>query len=160
MTPLIHHLKLVWEIHLSRIWLITRSFPVSSLSQCCQIIGRVIHMFKSSPNLYWVGHLQLSFHSVSAFPVSKVQLSHTLFHFQTLLLISCHWWEIHQGSPVTSLVPSTSSHHPGLRLRNYSVPWSLLTSMASFSLSTVSLHHWPLIERFHWLFDTKSFIHN
>jgi hypothetical protein len=50
MTPPIHHLKPVWEIHLSLIRLITRSFPVSSLSQCCQIIGCVIHMFKRSPS--------------------------------------------------------------------------------------------------------------
>jgi hypothetical protein len=33
---------------------------------------------------------------------------------------------------VTSLVPSTSAHYPGLRLRNHSVPWSLHASMASF----------------------------
>jgi hypothetical protein len=48
MTPPIHYLKLVWEIHLSLIRFATRSFPVSSLSQCCQIIGYVIHMFKRS----------------------------------------------------------------------------------------------------------------
>ena len=33
---------------------------------------------------------------------------------------------------MTSLVPSTSSHYPGLRLRNYLVPWDLHASMASF----------------------------
>jgi len=73
--------------------LITRSFHVLSLSQCCQIIGRVIHMFKSCPSetSIWVSHLQLSINSVSAFPVSKFQLPHTLFHFQTQLLILCHW---------------------------------------------------------------------
>jgi len=125
--------------------LITRSFHVSSLSQCYQIIGRVIHMFKSclSETSIWVGHLQLSFHFVSAFPVSKVQFPYTLFHLQTLLLISCYWWEIHQGHPMMSLVLSTSAHYPESRLRNYLVPWSLHASMASFSLSTVGLHHWP-----------------
>jgi hypothetical protein len=50
MTPAIHHLKPVWEIHLSIIRFATRSFPVLSLSQCCQIIGCVIHMFKRSPS--------------------------------------------------------------------------------------------------------------
>jgi hypothetical protein len=33
---------------------------------------------------------------------------------------------------VTSFVPSTSTHYPESRLRNYSVPWSLHASMASF----------------------------
>ena len=82
------------------------------------------------------------------------------FTNQTLLLISCHWWGIHQGPPVTSLVPSTSAHYPGLRLRNHLVPWSLHASMASFSLSTVGLHYWPLIERFRRVFDISSFIHS
>ena len=89
-----HPLFIIWSRFEKSICLsydsITRSFHVSSLIQCCQIIGRVFHMFKSSPNLDWVGHLQLYFHSVLAFPVSKVQLSHSLFHLQTLLLISCH----------------------------------------------------------------------
>ena len=47
-TPPIHYLKLVWEIHLSLIRFATRSYSKLSLSQCCQIIGRVIHMFKRS----------------------------------------------------------------------------------------------------------------
>jgi hypothetical protein len=33
---------------------------------------------------------------------------------------------------VTIFVPSTSAHYPESRLRNYLVPWSLHTSMASF----------------------------
>jgi hypothetical protein len=33
---------------------------------------------------------------------------------------------------MTSLVPLTSTHYPGSRLRNYLVPWSLHASMASF----------------------------
>ena len=48
--PPILYLNPVWEIHLSLIWFATRSFPVSSLSQCFQIICRVIHMFKRSPS--------------------------------------------------------------------------------------------------------------
>jgi hypothetical protein len=48
MTPPIHYLKLVWEIHLSLIQFATRSYPMSSLSQYYQIIGHVIHMFKRS----------------------------------------------------------------------------------------------------------------
>jgi len=160
--PLIHHLKPVWEIHLSLIRFDYKVFP------CVVFESMLPNHWSCHPyvqelfvwNLYWVGHLQLSLHSVSAFPVSIVQLPHTLFHFQTLLLISCHWWGIHQGLHVTSLVPSTSAHYPGLRLRNLSVPWSLHASMASFSLSTVDLHYWSLIERFRWLFDINSFIHS
>ena len=160
--PLIHHLKPVWEIHLSLIRFNYKVFP------CVVFESMLPNHWSCHPyvqelsiwNLYWVGHLQLYLHSVSAFPVSIVQLPHTLFHFQTLLLISCHWWGIHQGPPVTSLVPSTSAHYPGLRLRNLLVPWSLHASMASFSLSTVDLHHWSLIERFRQLFDISSFIHS
>jgi hypothetical protein len=33
---------------------------------------------------------------------------------------------------VTSFVPSTSSHYPESRLRNYFIPWSLHASMAGF----------------------------
>ena len=32
--------------------------------------------------------------------------------------ISCRWWGIHQGPPSTSLFLSTSTHYPGIRLRN------------------------------------------
>ena len=160
--PLIHHLKPVWEIHLSLIRFDYKVFP------CVVFESMLPNHWSCHPyvqelsiwNLYWVGHLQLSLHSVSAFPVSIVQLPHTLFHFQTLLLISCHWWGIHQGPPVTSLVPSTSAHYPGLRLRNLLVPWSLHVSMESFSLSTVDLHHWSLIEIFRRLFDINSSIHS
>ena len=65
-------------------------------------------------------------------PCVQSNLQTTLFHFQTLLLISCHWWGIHQGPPVTSFVPLTSAHYPESRLRNYLVPWSLHASMAGF----------------------------
>jgi hypothetical protein len=33
---------------------------------------------------------------------------------------------------VTSLVPSTPTHYPETRLRNYLVPWNLHASMAGF----------------------------
>jgi hypothetical protein len=33
---------------------------------------------------------------------------------------------------MTSLVPSTSTHYPETRLRNYLVPWNLHASMAGF----------------------------
>ena len=134
MTPPIHHPKLVWEIHLSLIQFDYKVFP------CVIFESMLPNHWSCRPyvqelsiwNLYWVGHLQLSFHFVSAFPVSKILWLHVLFHFQTLLLISCHWWGIHQGPPVMSLVPSTSAHYPASRLRNYSVPWGLHASMASF----------------------------
>ena len=132
--PLIHHLKPVWEIHLSLIRFDYKVFP------CVVFESMLPNHWSCHPyvqelsiwNLYWVGHLQLSLHSVSAFPVSIVRLPHTLFHFQTLLLISCHWWGIHQGPPVTIFVLLTSAHYPKSRLRNYLVPWSLHASMASF----------------------------
>ena len=65
-------------------------------------------------------------------PCVQSNSHHTLFHLQNLLLISCHWWGIHQGPPVTSFVPSTSTHYPESRLINYLVPWSLHASMVGF----------------------------
>jgi hypothetical protein len=88
MTPPIHHLKPVWEIHLSLIRLITRSFPMSSLSQFCQIIGCVIHMFKRSPYETYI-ELAICSHPFSLCRPSLCP-SITLFHFQNLLLILCH----------------------------------------------------------------------
>ena len=39
------------------------------------------------------------------------------------------------------------------------VPWDLYDSMIySLTLNIVS-HHWPLIDRFHWVFNIKSSIH-
>ena len=144
MTPPIHLWSWFGKSICLSFDLITRFFHVSSLIQCCQIIGRVDHMFKSSPHLYWVIHLQLSFRFVLAFPVSKVQLPHTLFHFQTLLLILCHWWGIHKGPPVMSLVPSTPTHYPEMRLRNNLVPWNmqaLMVCLFTFNRGFTSLIH-------------------
>ena len=162
MTPPIRHPKLVWEIHLSLIRLDYQVFP------CVVFESMLPNHWSCRPyvqelsiwNLYWVGHLQLSFIPCrpSLCPKSKYHI--LCFTFKTLLLISCHWWGIHQGLPVTSLVLSTSAHYPELRLRNHLVPWSLHASMESFSLSTVGLHHWPLIERFHRVFDINSFMHS
>ena len=130
MTPPIHHLKPVWEIHLSLSRFSTRSFPVSSLSQCCQIIGRVIHMFKRSPYETYIESAICNY----PFSLCRPSLcpSPTLFHFQNLLLISCHWWGIHQGPPVTSFVPLNSTHYPETRLINSLVPWSLHALMTGF----------------------------
>jgi hypothetical protein len=69
MTPPIHHLKSVWEIHLPLIRLITRSFNVSSLSQYYQIIGRVIHMFKRSPSETYIES------AIYSYPVSPCRPS-------------------------------------------------------------------------------------
>ena len=52
----------------------------------------------------------------------QFQIIFILWSTLTLLLILCHWWGIHQGPPVTSLFLSTSTHHPGTRLRNHLVP--------------------------------------
>ena len=65
-------------------------------------------------------------------PCVQSNLKNTMFHSQNMLLISCHWWGIHQGPPVMSFVPSISTHYPESRLRNYLVPWSLHASMAGF----------------------------
>jgi hypothetical protein len=75
MTPSIHHLKLVWEIHLSLIRFSTRSFPGSSLSQCCQIIGRVIHMFKRSPSETYIES------AICSYPLSLCRPSLCLVQF-------------------------------------------------------------------------------
>ena len=68
-------------------------------------------------------------------PCVQSNLHHTLFHLQNMLLISCNWWGIHQGPPVTSLVPSTPTHYPETRLRNYLVPWNLHASIVGFLTS-------------------------
>ena len=46
----LHHLNPGWEIHLSLVRISTRSYLGSSLSQCCQVLGCVVHMFKRSSN--------------------------------------------------------------------------------------------------------------
>ena len=133
MTPPIHHLKPVWEIHLSLIQFATRSFPVSSLSQCFQLIGHVVHMFKRRPSKTYIESAICSYpFSLCRPSLCLIQLPHALFHLQNLLLILCHWWGIHQGPPVMIFVPLTSAHYLESRLRNYLVPWSLHASMAIF----------------------------
>jgi hypothetical protein len=131
MTPLIHHLNLVWEIHLSLIRFATRSFPISSLSQYYQIIGCVIHMFKRSPS-------ETSIKSaICSFPFSLCRPSLCPVQF-TSYSISPSKYVTHfmslmgDSPPVTSYVPSTSAHYLESRLRNIVVPWSLHASMVSF----------------------------
>ena len=75
MTPPIHHLKPVWEIHLSLIRFATRSFPMSSLIQCYQIIGHVIHMFKRSPSETYIES------AICKYPFSPCQPSLCLVQF-------------------------------------------------------------------------------
>jgi len=45
--------------------------------------------------------------------------------------VSCRWWGIHQGPPSKSLFLLTSTHYPGIRLRNQLLLWDLHASMAS-----------------------------
>jgi hypothetical protein len=68
-------------------------------------------------------------------------------------------WGIHQGPPSTSLFLSTSTHHPGIRLRNQLVPWDLHASMECLLASDgsfTSLTSYQMIPR---VFDLSSFIH-
>lgn len=73
--------------------------------------------------------------------------------------VSCRWWGIHQGPPLTSIFPLTSTHYPGLRLRNQLVPWDLHASMEGLLVSDsgfASLTPDRMIPR---MFDFSSSIH-
>ena len=76
---------------------------------------------KSKQALYQVVHLLLSIPTMSTFPMS-VLIIFILWYTLNLLLISCHWWGIHQGPPVTSLFPLTPTYYSGIKLRNHLVP--------------------------------------
>ena len=78
---------------------------------------------------------------------------------RTLFRVSCHRCGIHHGPPLTRLFLSTSAHHPGISLRNKLVPWDLYALMIDSLTLDIGSHHWPLIERFDWVFDIKSSIH-
>jgi hypothetical protein len=133
MTPPIHHLKPVWEIHLSLIRFATRSFPVSSLSQCCQIIGRVVHMFKRSPS---ETYFESAICSCPFFPCRP-----------SLCLVQFAKCSVSPSNYVThfvSLMGDTSrpscdefcsidfSSLSRIKTRNYLVPWNLHASMTCF----------------------------
>ena len=105
---------------------------MSSLSQCCQIIGRVIHMFKRGPSETYIESAiyccpfflcRPSLCSVQ-FEKYSVSPSKSVTHFVSLMRDT--------SRPSTSFVPSTSAHYPESRLRNSLVPWSLHASMAGF----------------------------
>ena len=77
-----------------------------------------------------------------------------------ITLVFCHWCGIHQSPTATSRFLSTSTHYPGIWLRNtLPVPWGLHTSMTSFSLPVKDWHHWPSTERLCMVFDNKKSIH-
>ena len=91
------------------------------------ICSREVHL---KPILSWPSAV---IHSLRVgLPCVQSNLHHTLFHLQNMLLISCHWWGIHQGPPVMGFVPLTSAHYPESRLRNSLVPWSLHALMVGF----------------------------
>ena len=61
------------------------------------ICSREVHLKPILSRPYAVVHsLRVSL------PCVQSNFHNTLFHLQNLLLISCHWWGIHQGPPVTS----------------------------------------------------------
>ena len=97
-------------------WVVSKSVLPSPWSYHSYVQEKFIQTY------CWVGHMQLSILTVLAFPMSISTYVHTLFHLQNLLLISFHWWGIHQGPPLMSLFPLTPTHYPGIRLRNHLVP--------------------------------------
>ena len=73
--------------------------------------------------------------------------------------VSCRWWGIHQGPPVTSVSLSTSTHYSGIRPRNQLVPWdlhALMESLLMFGSGLTSLTFDWMIPR---MFDFSSSIH-
>jgi hypothetical protein len=133
MTPPIHYLKPVWEIHLSLIQFASRSYPVSSLSQCCQIIGRVIHMFKRSSAETYIESTICSCPFSSCRPsLCPVQLtsysvspSKSVTHFVSLMgdtsRLSCDEFCSVDFSSLFRI-----------NIYKFLVPWNLHASMAGF----------------------------
>ena len=95
-------------------------------------------------------------------PIRKV--SHVWVSFitsnQVLFLVLCHWCWNHHGPPVTDLFLSTSTHYPGIRIRNL-VKYleACMPQWKVSSLSKVGFHQWPLIEIFYQVFNFKTSIH-
>ena len=75
------------------------------------------------------------------------------------VLVSCHWWGIHQGPPSTSMFVSTSTHYPGTRLRNQLVPWDLHASMAGIFTSDSGFTSLTPDRMIPWIFDFNSSSH-
>ena len=162
MTPPVCHLNLGWEIHLSLVWLSTRSYIGSSLSQCCQDHCCVIHMFKRSLALI---SLLLSWPSVviNFLPCRPSLCQFRIISYSGLFQI-CYLFHVIDGGYIKALLWWFLFCRLQLIIQNQDLEilWYLGACMPQWqvsSLSTVGLHHWPLIERFHRLFEFNSLIH-
>ena len=161
MTPPIHHLKSVWEIHLSLFQLITSSFHVSSLSQCYQIIGCFIHMFKSSLSETSIESAICSYPFTLCRPSLCPKSNCHILCFTFKLYYS---FRVIDGGYIKALLWWVLFRWIQLIIwkQDLEILWYLGTCMPQWqvsSLLTVGLHHWPLTEIFHQMFDLNSFIH-
>ena len=79
--------------------------------------------------------------------------------FYLLIHVSCWWWGIDHFPPSTSLFLSTSTHHPGIRPTNHSLPWNLHALM----VATLIFDNWftslTSDQKILWMFNFNSFIH-
>ena len=121
-----------------------------SSSQCCQVILSDVPIslkiiclkFTSCPVLCTDPHVLVLLWSLHHLP---------LFHVD--------WWRIHQCLPSADFILSTSAHHPGLKSRNFLVPRSLQSLVATvlvfnseFSSLSPNQVNLPV-------FDINTFIH-
>ena len=148
--PLIHHLKPVWEIHLSLIRFDYKVFP------CVVFESMLPNHWSCHPyvqelsiwNLYWVGHLQLSILSVSAFPVSSPTYIILCFTFKI-----CYSFHVIDGGYIKALLWRVLFRRLQLIIRkqDLEILWYLGTCMPQWKVSSLSIlgfHYWPLIRRF------------
>ena len=151
-----------WEIHLSLIWPSASSYLGSSLSQCCQDHFRVLHMFKRIPTLHKpsIESTICSYQFLPCRPsLCQFQIIFILWSTLNMLLISCHWWGIHQGPPLMSLFPSTPTHYLGIRLRNHPVSWNLHALMEGLLVSDNRFTSLTSDRMVPQMFNINSFIH-
>jgi hypothetical protein len=108
------------------LWLLSHYVWIYASSiQCSQVTCHVAQFsmeVSSSINLCSIIHFHTHV-SMHTFSIS----SKTIILISFLLMMG-----IHHGLPSMSFFLSTSTHHPGVRLRNQLVPWSLHASMGEF----------------------------
>ena len=112
---------------------------------------------------YWFeDHLPRVSHSQSYVPRFQrcTCVSPTLLiSWYHLTLVSCHWWGTHHYPPSTILFLSTTTHHPGIRLRTYSVPWNSHASMVCILVFDSCFTSLSSDQKIPWMLDSNSFIH-
>ena len=127
---------------------------IPNLWSCCSYVQE-----KFIWNLYWDDHLQLSILSMSAFPVFGPTYIILFFAFKI-----CYSFRVIDVGYIKALLWRVLFRRLQLIIRNQDLEilWYLGACMPQWqvsSLSTVGLHHSPLIERFHRMFEFNSFIH-